>query len=129
MKLADAETFIEECAETALVMASRSIAEVVAAIGAKGYSVKGACVLLSSGRPLPALEKILAAHPLIHTAEGEFFRNAVRKGCESCGLKVRAIREREVASDDPLIAELGKLVGPPWRQDEKLCAAAALAML
>ena len=39
-----------------------------------------------------ALVKILESHPPIHTAEREFFRNAVRKACE--GLKISATAQR-----------------------------------
>ena len=31
------------------------------------------------------LESILKSHALIHTAEGEFFRNALVEACEHCG--------------------------------------------
>lgn len=55
-----------------------------------------ATVLLGSGKPLPELARILAAHPLIHTAEGVFFRNVLRRACEVCGLAVAGIKEREV---------------------------------
>jgi hypothetical protein len=78
---------------------------------------------------------------LIHTAEGEFFRAAIRQGCESCGLAVSGVKERDLAActasalgipgEELLrrIADLGKLAGPPWRQDEKLCAMASWMML
>ena len=47
-------------------------------------------------RSLPCLSNILASHPLIHTAEGEFFRDAVKKACERLEIPVTAIRERDV---------------------------------
>ena len=56
-----------------------------------GYRIVGCwVVLLASGRPLPALAKILVSHPLIHTAEGEFFRQAASKGCEDLQIPVTA---------------------------------------
>jgi len=132
MKLNDAREFLDECARTASAMAEHGVRQAVAELSAKGYAVTGACVLTASGRPLPELAKVLAAHPLIHTAEGEFFRNAVRQGCEACGLTVTGKSKRELKSLDELqrrAADLGKLIGPPWRQDEKLCAAAAWLLL
>jgi len=53
-------------------------------------------MLLASGRALPSLQKILASHALIHTAEGEFFRKIVSESCESCHIPVMGIREREL---------------------------------
>jgi hypothetical protein len=93
--------------------------------------------LAASGRPLPALEKILAAHPLIHTAEGEFFRYAVRKAFADLKIPVTVIRQREL--DDRAnvafgnnarqlqraIAEMGSEIGPPWTKDHKTAALAA----
>jgi hypothetical protein len=132
MKIDEAREFLDECARTASGMAEHAVREAVADLYSKGYRITGACVLTASGRPLPALEKVLAAHPLIHTAEGEFFRNAVRQGCEACGLRVTARNERELKALSELYeraADLGKLIGPPWRQDEKLCATAAWLLL
>ncbi len=122
-------------------MAHSALQETVADLSATGYRIAGACGLMGSGRPRPGLAKVLAAHPLIHTAEGEFFRAATRQGCESCGLAVSGVKERDLAaraagtlgiSGEELerrIAALGKRIGPPWRQDEKLCATAAWILL
>jgi hypothetical protein len=93
--------------------------------------------LLASGRPLPALESILASHALIHTAEGELFREALRAACRACGLRVIGVKERDLftlaAADLGIPAKrigehvtaMGKTIGPPWRQDEKFAAVAA----
>src|SRR2546430_13640189 len=43
-----------------------------------------------------------SSHPLIHTAEGEFFRNAVRQACEEHKATVTGIRE--AALDDSIRA-------------------------
>jgi hypothetical protein len=77
----------------------------------------------------------------MHTAEGELFREALRFGCEASGLAVSGIKERElfghaaaslgVAPDevDRRVTALGKIIGPPWTQDEKLCALAGWLVL
>ena len=75
----------------------------------------GAAVLLASGRPLPALEKILAAHPLIHSAEGEFFRHAASKAFESQHIPVTAIRERDL--DERAKAAFGNAAIPDAGQN------------
>jgi hypothetical protein len=86
---------------------------------------------------LPALDKILASHALIHTAEGEFYRNALVEAGEHCGLTVKGAKERElfeigaaqlhlsIKQLERCIAELGRPIGPPWTQDQKYAALAA----
>ena len=98
--------------------------------------VRGA-LLLSSGRALPALEQILASHALIHTADGELFRDSLRAACARCDLPLQGIREKELFATASKvlgiqaailkrrIAEFGKSLGPPWSQDEKFAALAA----
>src|SRR6202042_3787964 len=101
------------------------------------YRIAGSAILLASGRPLPPLANILAAHPLLHTAEGEFFRNAVSKACERLKIPVTAIRERDLdaqakkalgnvaAEVRQRILTLGRSLGPPWTKDHKTAALAA----
>ncbi len=110
-------------------------------LGAREHRIIGAAVLLASGRPLPPLAKILAAHPLIHTAEGEFFRNAVSKACEGLRIPLTAIRERELderaktafgnaaSQVQRTISSLGSSLGPPWTKDHKTAALAAAIIL
>jgi hypothetical protein len=116
----------------------QAIREMLDAVSAQNYRVLGCGMLLASGRALPSLQKILASHALIHTAEGEFFRNVVREACESLGIPVVGIRERELderanatfgkaaARLRQNIASLAKTVGSPWTQDEKTAALAGL---
>ena len=96
---------------------------------------------MASGRTLPSLEKILASHALIHTAEGEFFRAVVRNACEEAGLRVSPLPERELderarkifgdkaSQIKQRVSGLGKRLGPPWTQDEKLASLAAILVL
>jgi hypothetical protein len=137
MKLSDAEAFLARCTDAAQQMAETAVKMTVAEIVRKGYAVAGACVLLSSGRPTADLAATLRSHPMIHTAEGHFFRDALKTACESCGLLVLGVKEKEliqqaattlgISADDlqRRATELGKSVGRPWQQDEKLCAVAA----
>ncbi len=130
MKLEAAREFLDRAEAKAVAMAGASIAEIVVELQGRGYQVHHAGILLGSGKPLPELPKILAAHPLIHTAEGVFFRNVLRTACQDSNLAIRGIPEREVRAD--LLAKtsaMGKILGPPWTMDEKLSAAAALDML
>jgi hypothetical protein len=101
------------------------------------YKLSGCSLLLASGRELPEFEKILASHALIHTADGELFRNAIRQSCAKAKLPLTPIKERDLlgAASKRLnkrpeflsrqVAALGKSLGPPWTQDEKFATLAA----
>jgi hypothetical protein len=105
------------------------------------FKISCAALLLASGRPLPILEKILASHALIHTADGELFREGIRAACKQCELPLQAIREKELFAiatkalgiQTPVltrrIVEFGKSLGPPWGQDEKFASLAAWVSL
>jgi len=86
------------------------------------------------------LKKILAAHPLLHTAEGEFFRKAFAQGCESSQIAVTKVKERDLDTalkekfgrDATRIKKkvqlLGRTVGSPWTTDQKNATLAALVL-
>src|SRR5215813_948577 len=96
LSLEEAERHIQKCAAASQRLALTAIREMLDAVSARNYRVLGCAMLLASGRALPSLRKILASHALIHTAEGEFFRNLVSEACESCHIPVMGIREREL---------------------------------
>ena len=110
-------------------------------VKARGHKVTSAGLVLASGRTLPDLAHILAAHPLIHTAEGELFRDSVRRACESLTVPVLGYRERDLpecaskllGNTSPKIlrqiAGMGKTLGPPWTADHKSAALAACLAL
>jgi hypothetical protein len=120
-----AEMLIRKCRESSLLLATFAIRALTACLD---YNVDGAAILFASGRPLPDLAAILRSHALIHTAEGEFFREVLVSACQQCGLQVMRIKERDLP-DNPLVTELGRSLGPPWRQDEKRASLAAWAAL
>lgn len=136
MPIGKAQTFLDGCAAATQQMAETAIRETVAAMAGKRYAVTGACLLLGSGRPTTDLAATLRSHVMIHTAEGHFFRDAIKTGCESCDVPVLGIKEKELVqhaasvlglSTEQLqhrVAGFGKTIGPPWRHDEKLCAIA-----
>jgi hypothetical protein len=139
--LQEAKKYIDRCIVRTNLLAKEGFASVIEEMLAKGIEIVGCGYLLSSARALPALEGILASHPLIHTAEGEFYRNALSDASAHHKLPVTKIKEREiysVASEKFGIAEqelqqrvneLGKVLGPPWRQDEKLATVVGLIAL
>ena len=134
--------FIAQVRTEARGLASRIIRSVSKNLEERGYEIKCCGLLTASGKTLPALPQILASHALIHTADGELFREAVLYACKKCGFKTFTMKEKEVGetaartlrlSANGLaerLSDLGRTCGSPWTQDEKLAAAAAwLAML
>jgi hypothetical protein len=121
--LPESERYLAHCAAVSERMAFAAVGEVIRKLEGR-YRIVGAAVLSASGRVLPSLAKILASHPLIHTAEGEFFRHAVSKACEGLKITVTAIRERDLDEQvktafgnaasqvQRRIAMLGSLSGP-----------------
>ncbi|PYX85485.1 MAG: hypothetical protein DMG68_17900 [Acidobacteria bacterium] len=101
----------------------------------------GCGVLTASGRTLPELASILASHALIHTAEGEFFRDIFREACRKLQVPLSAIRERDLfnlasaqmgislADLNRQLSDTGRAIGPPWAQDQKHAALAGWMVL
>ena len=131
MLLGQARDFIERVRNEARRLAHRAIHGLQSDLQKQGIALKGYGLLLASGKPLPNLEKILASHALIHTADGELFREALLHASARCGLKDFTIKERELVEHagealrlkpDALlrrVTELGRPLGSPWSQDEK----------
>jgi len=104
-----------------------------------GHRVIGLAILDSSGRKGDSLAAILASHALIHTADGDHFRDAIVAAAARCRLPVTRIRAHDLeevaaavlgAPPERLrdtVKALGREVGPPWGADQK--AAALLAWL
>jgi hypothetical protein len=141
LSLTDAESHLRKCADASEDLALKAVRETQTALRNNGYDVIAAAMLLASARALPPLANILRAHPLIHTAEGEFFRKAVQQACQRSGLACTGFRESELDQLAKLefgpntqrhlrkIEELGRLAGPPWTQDYKRAALAAWILL
>jgi hypothetical protein len=133
----DACAFIAQVKTEAARLARQAILSVQSRLQSQGYELNSCGLLLASGRPLPDLAHILASHALIHTADGELFRQALVDSSEQCGLTIFAHRENtilETASQalhqppDDLarrLNQLGNGLGPPWSQDQKLSALVA----
>ncbi len=141
LEFSEAEKFLTRCFVASRQLALGAIRESLDTLRERQYSAVGAAVVLASGRALPPLAKILASHASIHAAEGEFFREAVWKACETLQISISGFRERDL--DDCMAAAFGKTapklsrqistmgrsVGPPWTADQKTASVAALLVL
>jgi hypothetical protein len=141
MPLEQARAFVDASLVEAKRLAGSALRSTQKELGNKGYELARGALLLASGKALPELEKILLSHALIHTADGEHFREALRHACVDCGMEVACFRERELlergmkmlrTKRDRLVwrlMELGAGFGSPWTQDEKYAALAAWLVL
>ena len=135
--LEKAEKLVNTCIESSTRLAKGAVQATIVDAGQQGYRIAVAGILTGSGKPIPALDKILASHPMLHMAEGELFRNVIIAACESSGLSVRAVPEKVLLAQCPAelgiaetvvqqhLARMGKAIGSPWRQDEKFATLVA----
>ncbi len=137
MLAGQAREFITRMQAEAKRLAYNAIRELASRTQEQGAQLTRCGLLLASGRALPALDRILASHALIHTADGELFREALLYASARCGLSDLRIKEKELVErggqvlrfkGDRLmrrVTELGKPLGSPWAQDEKFATLAA----
>lgn len=129
--------FVSNVTSEATRLAEEAIRSLHSSLRKENYELSRCGLLLASGRVLPSLDRILASHALIHTADGELFRQALLDASRSCGLPPFTIKERELVDTasrtlgvrrDALtrrLTALGKPFGAPWSQDEKFAALVA----
>ena len=113
-----AKQMVKESRQVAERRARTALKELVA--GLAGHRVV-AVALPPAKRELPPLEKILASHSLVHSAEGELFRAALLTAGGKIGL---AVVEVEPGAIPALSVD-----GPPWGKDQRTAAALAWAAL
>lgn len=141
MGLPEAMRYLSGCADAFQRLAEEAIRELAAELLSRDYRLTHCAVLLAAGRRLPALPEILAAHPLMHTAEGEFFRSVFWRACQGLNLPVTGVRERDLDECARLvfgkasgrvrqrISDLKSSLGPPWTEDQKKASLAAAVVL
>ncbi|GAC1636422.1 MAG: hypothetical protein NVS9B14_15210 [Candidatus Acidiferrum sp.] len=137
MPLIDGTEFVRGVEQESEALALAGIGALQKELAKVDYTICRSALLLASGRKLPEFEKILASHALIHTADGELFRESIRRACRRAKLPLVEIRERDLLASaskklkkrseflNRSVATLGRSLGPPWTQDEKLATLAA----
>jgi hypothetical protein len=108
--------------------------EIVGRLGGHGYEIAACAVLVPNRMPDWTTEEILAVHFRMHKAEGVLFPDALCLAAKSLGFPLIAVPEKRLAefADKKLtseIARIGKEIGPPWAQDQRNAALAAMMAL
>lgn len=131
LPLGEAREFVRGVEKESQELAYRAIRSIQSELHKQDIELTRCALLLASGKALPSFENVLASHALIHTADGELFREALSCGAKRCGLEMVRIKEKELLDRaqqtlrvQPAVllrrvTELGKPFGSPWSQDEK----------
>ncbi len=129
--------FVAQMRQIAGDLAYRELRRMQAELAKRKVRLRKCALLVASGRAIPAFEQIMASHPLLHTADGELFRDAMVHAATRCKLPVLRVKEKDVVTEaaklfgiPPLALlerakQLGRGLGTPWSQDEKRAALAA----
>ncbi len=137
---ADPERTLAEARAAALDAARREIGAAIASLAEHGFAASAAAMPNPKAAPGP-LDYVIASHARIHAAEGWFWRSAVAIACDEAGLPITVFEERALprhaaaalGEDEALIPArvlaLGQGLGPPWAEDQRICALAAWMVL
>ena len=141
LPLAEAERCLRRYESTAMSMARAGLVSIVDDLRSRGHAVAAVGILESSGRKGRSLEAILASHALIHTADGDHFREALAQAGAHCGVSVHRVNARDLVEKataalrlserdiQTRVRELGRPLGPPWTADQKSAAMLAWSLL
>ena len=141
LDLSRARELLERLRDDATEHAHRDLTRALDEVGPQGLRPRTAVVLMASGRLPLQLQKILASHAAIHTAEGAHFREALAQAGQRLGLNVIRLPERLVLgraaealglpAEDlrARVGAMGRGLGPPWTADQKSATLGAWLIL
>jgi hypothetical protein len=137
LEFAAASKLLERCTEETTQLSTTALRTTVAKLQKGGFTVAGCGLVVKAEKTPPSLDRILASHALIHAAEGRFFRDALVHAAGNCSLALTRVLERELVAkvaavvDCPTeqllnrLAQIGRPLGSPWREDQKYATLAA----
>ena len=119
-------------------VARKALANLNKELQADGMKVVGVGIVGALNRDLARIGNY---HIRAHAAEGVLFRRVLDQAAEANGLKWRAFADKQIdqisaaelgskaASVRQKLNEMGRVLAPPWRADEKQAATAAWLVL
>lgn len=122
-------------------MAHAALERLSLEVAGQGYRLGSAGIVESSGRKGGSLGSILNSHALIHSADGDHFRDALAAAACRMGLAVRRVAARDLDAQAEtvlrrppqelalIVLQMGGQVGPPWGADQKKAALLAWLLL
>jgi len=136
-----ARELVERAGVEARLCAIRKMRLAVDRAAEAGHEIVACAVLTPAPMPDWSIEQIRAVHFRMHKAEGVMFPDALAHAAETCGLRLLAVAEKDLAAQveralamsasDAMkkVTLLGKSVGPPWGADQKKATLAAMIAL
>jgi hypothetical protein len=132
MPIAKARTHVERAEARFTKLAHEELTRFVEKLGA---DVAEARLAAPVAKPLPALERIVKVHPLVHAAEIELYRRVFSAACEALELTPKRVDEAAKGVASALgwtparvaeqLAAIGKASCRPWAAEQKAAALAA----
>ena len=141
MTPAAAERFVREANELSWTNAKAAIRTAIGELRANGFEIAASGIVVGNKRLEAPLAAILESHALIHTAEGQLFRDAVRRASEALKLSVTEVGAKELEARAAAqlrlsnvalaqqLARIGAAAGRPWSKDHRQACLAALMAL
>ena len=141
LPLPEASARLARLTAAATALATVGLRKLLQTARAAGVEPVAAAILDSSGRDSASLAAILASHALIHTADGNHFREALAAACAAERLPCTRIPRRDLPGEAAralkrapaelaaAVARLGRDVGAPWGADQKGAALVAWLLL
>lgn len=137
LPVAETEEIVARVKAGAATAARREVGALVDFASGAGVPIANVGIV---GRPrtVPDVATITRSHPMMHTAEGVLYQQALADACADHGLPVTFVPPKEIpaitgralgldpAACDALVTATGKELGPPWRADHKMAFLAAL---
>jgi hypothetical protein len=141
LSLREAKQLIQALRVSAEQRASAAIEAIVQQVRQLDHQVTRLGIIDSSGRRGADLATILKSHALIHTADGDHFREALSTASRKAGVhtlrlqaqnldsQAQQLLRRPIAELKSVVAGVGKTLGPPWTADQKTAALLAWMLL
>ena len=122
-----AARFVQRSTKVVAEHTGAEIAAVLEDLTARGVTVSGAAIVGHDVELPGPLDKILASHTLLHTAEGALYRGAIVDALDDRGVACTLVPRDQLTDFQPL-EQFGK-VPAPWRKEHKEAALAALTLV
>lgn len=132
-RIEEARDVVRRGIDAARAFAVREMKKAIQRIKDAGYAAVSCGVI--TGNPIPAdwtVDDILAVHFRMHKAEGVLFQDVLLSAACACSLKAVPVNEKHLFEEAgrtrmELLAQIGRKAGPPWGQDQRLAALAAMS--
>ena len=132
LRIEEARDVVRRGIDAARAIAVREMKAAMQRLKDAGYAAVSCGVI--TGNPMPAdwtVDDILAVHFRMHKAEGVLFQDVLLSAARACSLKAVSVNEKRLFEEAgqtqmELIGQIGRKAGPPWGQDQRSAALAAM---